>query len=73
MRWKLITGILLIVLGTGALAAEGITYTSEEAVIDIGPLEATAETKETLPIPPVVGVATVLAGLGLVVLEFRKR
>ena len=50
-----IAGIVLIVLGVVALAYQGITYTSRETVIDIGPLQATAERQKTLPLPPIVG------------------
>ena len=54
MRINAITlvGIALIVLGIVALAYQGITYTSRENVIDIGPFHATAETQKTIPLSP---------------------
>jgi hypothetical protein len=67
-----IIGIALIVLGIAALAYQGITYTSRETVIDIGPLKATAERERTFPLPPVVGGAAVLAGVALLVVGARK-
>ena len=62
-----LAGIVLIVLGVAALAYQGFTYTSRETVIDLGPLKATADTKKTVPIPPIAGIVAVVAGVALVV------
>jgi hypothetical protein len=45
-----------------ALAYQGITYTSRDTVIDIGPLHATAEREHTLPLSLLLGIAAVAAG-----------
>jgi hypothetical protein len=68
-----IAGIVLIVLGVVALAYQGITYTSRETVLDIGPVQATAERQKTLPLPPVLGIAAVAGGVALLVVGMRKR
>jgi len=68
-----LAGIVLIVLGIAALAYQGITYTSRETVIDIGPLTATADRERTFPLPPVVGGAAVLAGVALLVVGARSK
>ncbi|MEQ1573927.1 MAG: DUF3185 domain-containing protein [Vicinamibacterales bacterium] len=68
-----IVGALLIVLGLAALVYQGVTYTSRETVIDIGPLHATAERQRTLPLPPVLGIAAVAGGVALLVAGARKR
>ena len=68
-----IVGIVLIVLGVVALAYQGITYTSRETVIDIGPLHATADREKTLPLPPVVGGIALAGGIALLVAGARKR
>src|SRR5688572_16403958 len=47
-----IVAIALIVLGIVALLYGGITYTKREKVLDIGPIEATTQTRETIPLPP---------------------
>ena len=39
-----LVGIALIILGIVAFAYQGITYTSREKIIDIGPIQATAST-----------------------------
>lgn len=59
-------GILLIVFGVVALAVGGINYTKREKVLDIGPLEATTETRKTIPISPIAGIAAIVGGVVLV-------
>ena len=66
-------GVVLIVLGLVALVYQGITYTSRETVIDIGPLHATADRQKTLPLPPVLGIAAVTAGVVVLIAGVRKR
>jgi uncharacterized membrane protein HdeD (DUF308 family) len=68
-----IAGIVLIVVGVIALAYGGISYTREKKVIDIGPIEATAKTRETIPLPPVLGAAAIVGGIALIVVSARKR
>ncbi len=72
MKSATITGIALILLGVVALSYQGITYTSEEKVIDIGPLQATTNTEKTIPLPPVLGVLALVGGIVLVVVGARK-
>ena len=60
-------GLLLIVLGLAALAYQGISYTSRETIIDIGPLKATADRQRTLPLPPVLGIVAVAGGVALLI------
>jgi uncharacterized membrane protein YidH (DUF202 family) len=55
-------GILLILFGLVALTVGGINYTRREKVLDIGPLKASTEKHETIPLPPVVGILAVAAG-----------
>jgi hypothetical protein len=68
-----IAAIVLIVLGVIALAYGGISYTREKKVIDLGPIEATTKTRETLPMPPVLGIAAIAGGVVLLVAGTRKR
>lgn len=65
-------GIVLIVLGLAALAYQGFSYTTREKVIDIGPLEATAERQKTVSLPPVFGIVAVVAGVAMVIAGSRK-
>jgi hypothetical protein len=67
-----LAGLTLIVLGLVALVYQGISYTSRETVIDIGPVHATADRQRTLPLPPVLGVAAVAGGVVLLIAGVRK-
>ena len=73
MKPMTIVGVVLVVLGVVALVYQGVTYTSRETVIDIGPLHATADTEKTLPLPPVVGIVAVAGGVALLIAGARKR
>jgi uncharacterized membrane protein HdeD (DUF308 family) len=73
MKTITLVGIALIVLGLAALAYQGITYTSRETVLDLGPIHATAEREKTFPLPPVLGIAAVAGGVALMVAGVRKR
>ncbi len=66
-------GIVLIVLGALALAYQGINYTRTEKVIDIGPLQATTETQQRIPVPPILGGLALLGGVALLVVGMKRR
>jgi drug/metabolite transporter (DMT)-like permease len=65
-------GIVLIALGVIALVYQGITYTTRETVIDLGPLKAQVEKEKTIPLPPILGVLAVAGGVALVVVGARR-
>ncbi len=67
-----LVGIALVVLGIVAFAYQGITYTSREKVIDIGPFQATAETQKTIPLSPLLGGLALVGGIVLVVVGAKK-
>jgi len=66
-------GVLLIVFGIVALALGGITYTKREKVLDIGPITATTERDKTIPLSPIVGIASLAGGIALLVVGSRTR
>lgn len=68
-----IVGIILIVLGVIALAYGGISYTREEEILDVGPIEATAERRETIPLPPILGGLALAGGIVLLIAGSRRR
>ncbi len=72
MKPVMIIGIVLMVLGVIALAYEGITYTTREKVVDIGPLKASVEKKKTIPLPPVLGGLALVGGVVLVIAGSRR-
>ena len=67
-----LVGIALIVLGIVAFAYQGITYTSREKIIDIGPIQATADTQKTIPLSPLLGGLALVGGIVLVVVGAKK-
>jgi uncharacterized membrane protein YidH (DUF202 family) len=73
MRLGTLVGLVLIVLGVVGLAAGGFSYTRKEKIIDLGPIEATADKKESVAIPPVLGTVAIVAGVVLVALTVRRR
>lgn len=66
MRPAAILGVVLIVLGVLGLVLGGFSFTQKEKVLDIGPIEATAEDKETVAIPPLLGALAIVGGVVLV-------
>jgi hypothetical protein len=68
-----IVGIILIVIGVISLAIGGISYTTREKVLDIGPIEATAERRKTIPLPPLLGGIALAGGVVLMIASGRKR
>jgi len=65
-------GIVLVVVGIVMLIVTGFSYTTEETVIDAGPIEVNAEKQESVNWPPYAGGAALVAGIILVVAS-RKR
>ena len=65
-------GIVLIVLGILGFIIGGISFTTDETVVDIGPLEVEQEQTRTVPIAPLASGVAVLAGVVLVVVGGRR-
>ena len=73
MKPIILIGILLVILGGLALAYQGISYTRQEKVLDIGPIHATAETHERVPLPPILGGLMLAGGVALLVIGARQK
>jgi hypothetical protein len=66
--------ILLIVVGAVSLIYEGITYTRNRTVLQLGPIQAQVEEKRTVPLPPILGGISLAGGiLLLIVLSNRSQ
>ena len=65
-------GAVLVVLGILALVYQGFSYTKREKVLDVGPIEASADTRKHVGIPPLVGGAVLVAGVALLVVGNRR-
>ena len=72
MKSATVIGVILIVIGIVALAYQGITYTTREKVVDLGPLKVEAKRERTIPLPPVVGIIALVGGIVLVAVSARK-
>ena len=66
-------GYILIAFGIFALVMGGISYTDRDKVLDIGPVEAQVEHRETIPLSPIAGIAALAGGIALVVVGARTR
>ena len=73
MTAKRIIGVALIVIGLAGLLWGGFSWTEEKTILDIGPVEARAEERKSLPISPIVGGIVLVDGLVLLVLPDRRR
>jgi uncharacterized membrane protein len=67
-----IVGIILIIIGIVSLVYGGFSYTKREKVLDLGPIQATAEKQKTIPLPPVLGGICLVGGIVLVIVGSRK-
>jgi hypothetical protein len=72
MKNLLLASILMIILGVVALSYQGITYTTTEKAIDIGPLQITAERTHTIPLLPILGVTAIVGGVVLMLASRRN-
>lgn len=72
MKPIMLIGLVLIVLGIGALAYKGVTYTTREKIIDIGSIQASAEIQKTIPLSPILGGLSLVGGIVLVIIGRQK-
>ena len=60
-------GFILVGLGLAGIAWGGLTYTTRETVVDLGPIQATREKSHSIPLPPVAGAVLLATGVALLV------
>ncbi len=60
-------GVVLCVLGVIGLAWGGISYTTREKVVDIGPIHASRDKTHNVPLPPIAGALALVGGIVLLV------
>lgn len=73
MKPATIVGILLILLGIIGYATGGISFTHEKKVVDLGSVQISHKTQDTLPISPILSTVSLIAGLALVVVGAKTR
>ena len=72
MTTSKIMALILIAVGIIALVYQGISYQSQDRVVDLGPLHVTAERTHTLPLPPIAGAVALLGGIALLIFDRKK-
>ena len=73
MTPRRIVGLVLVIIGLISLLWGGISWTREKTIVDIGPIEARSQERETIPLPPIVGGLALVAGTILLVVRERSR
>ena len=72
MKAATIVGILLIILGIIGYATGGISFTHEKKDVNMGPVQVSHKTQDTVPISPILSTISLIAGIGLVVVGARS-
>jgi hypothetical protein len=73
MKPATIIGVILIILGIIGFATGGISFTHQKKDVDLGSVQISHETKDTLPISPIFSTIALVAGVGLVAVGARSR
>jgi hypothetical protein len=73
MKPATIVGILLIVLGIIGFATGGISFTHQKKDVDVGAVQISHKTQDTLPLSPIFSTVSLIAGLALVVVGARAK
>jgi len=71
MKSKTVFALILIAVGVIAFVYQGITWTTREKAVDLGPIQVTAEKSHTIPLPPIIG--GVALGLGIIMLVSSRK
>ena len=66
-------GIILIISGTVMFLITGISYTTEETIIDAGPLKIKTDKENQLNWPPYAGGIAIVAGFILLAAGKNKK
>ncbi len=66
-----ILGAILIVLGLIGIVWGGFTYTTQKKVVDLGPIQATHTTHHDIPVPPIAGAISIIAGVAFLATSKR--
>ena len=67
MKTNTLFAIILIAMGIAFFGYQGITYTTREKVVDLGPIQIEADKKHTIPLLPIVGGIMLVGGIAVLV------
>ena len=68
-----LAGIVLIVIGILALAYQGFDYTVHKQDAKLGPIEISHNETHSVRVPPVIGGALIVVGVGVLVASGRGK
>jgi len=68
-----IVGLLLIVLGIIGFATGGLSFTHEKKVVDLGSVQISRKTQDTVPLSPIFSTVSLVAGVGLLILGVKAK
>ena len=67
-----IVGVVLIILGSLALAYGGFTYTRDRDTVEFGPVEFEVREKERVSVPVWAGLTAVIVGTALILVPGKR-
>jgi hypothetical protein len=68
----LITGILLVIAGVAAILCGEFSYTTHRKAVEMGPMQIEMTEHHSVPIPPILGIAGILAGGALIYFGIKQ-
>jgi len=71
MRFLMVIGLCLVVLGIFALAFQGFSFFTHDQVAQVGPVSVNRTQEHTVWLPPVMGITALVVG-GLLILMGRR-
>lgn len=66
-------GIILIVLGILGFIVDNVSFTTDEQVADVGPVEIERQEERTIPIAPLAAGGAIVIGTGLIIAGARRQ
>ena len=72
MKTNTLLAAILIAVGIVAFAYQGITFTTREKSVDLGPVHVMTDKTRTIPLPPIVGAIALVGGIVLLVTGSKK-
>ena len=72
MKVATLVGLILLVLGVLGFALGGFSFTRREKVLDVGPIQATADREHSVAVSPVLSVIAIVGGIVLIAAGARR-
>jgi hypothetical protein len=69
----IILAVVLLALGVGSFLIQGVSWVSQETVLDAGPLEVSVEREESAGIPVWISALLAAGGLGALIVALAAR